>query len=286
MVIPDAWKRLDMSSMSGVLMVLGAPDVGKSTFARYLYHRLISEGKRAAFLDGDPGQSLLGPPTTITLAIGQPGESQFPPSGELRRWFIGSVTPSGHMLQVLVGAKRLVQAAFELGVDVVVYDTSGLVDPVQGGQALKQAKIDLLHPAAIYAIQSGDELEPLLTPLRRSMRSRVIDLAASPGAKRRDVTMRQAHRAKQFEAYFRNASQLSLNWTRLSVFPSPRFALEGLVSFDDAEGFSRELGIVTFLDRKNHTMILLTPLSSLEGIGSIKLGDTNLDRDSFRDYRV
>jgi polynucleotide 5'-hydroxyl-kinase GRC3/NOL9 len=272
--------------MHGALMVVGAPDVGKSTFARYLYSRLVSEGKRAAFLDGDPGQSVLGPPTTITLAVGRPGESQFPPGGEVRRWFIGSVTPSGHMLHVLVGAARLVRVALELGVDAVIYDTSGLVDPGQGGNALKLAKIDLLRPTSVYAIQSGDELEPLLIPLRHSQRARVFDLSASPEARRRDGPTRQAHRAEQFASYFRNARQLSLNWVRLPVFPAPRFALESLVSFDDAEGFARELGIVTELDRKNHICKLLTPLSSLEGIESIKLGDTNLDRSNFRDYRV
>ena len=190
------------------------------------------------------------------------------------------------MLPVLVGAARLVQAAFTLGVDAVIYDTSGLVDPAQGGLALKQAKIDLLQPTTVYAIQSGDELEPLLIPLRRSQRARVIDFAISPGARRRDAPTRQIYRAEQLAAYFRNARQLSLNWTQLPVFPTPRFALESLVSFDDAERFSRELGIVTELDRKTHMITLLTPLSSLEGIGSIKLGDAHLDRSSFRDYRV
>ncbi len=286
MVVPDAWKQLDLSSMGGVLMVLGAPDVGKSTFARYLYQRLVSEGKRTAFLDGDPGQSVLGPPTTITLAVGRPGESQFPPHGEARRWFIGSVTPSGHMLQVLVGSARLVWAAFELGADIIVYDTSGLVDPAQGGSALKLAKVDLLRPVAVYAIQAGDELEPLLIPLRRSQRLRVFDLPASPEASRRDVPTRQAYRSGQFAGYFRNARQLGLNWARLPVFPAPRFALENLVSFDDAEGFACELGIVTELDRKERVIKLITPLGSLEGIVSIKLGDTNLDRSNFRDYRI
>jgi polynucleotide 5'-hydroxyl-kinase GRC3/NOL9 len=100
--------------------------VGKSTFARYLYQRLVIEGKQAAYLDGDPGQSLLGPPTTLTLALGElgePGKHGFPPSGEVRRWFIGSVSPSGHMLPLLVGAARLVRAAFALG-GGRVYDTS------------------------------------------------------------------------------------------------------------------------------------------------------------------
>ncbi len=38
--VPPAWEQLPLESLSGVLMVIGAPDTGKSTFARYLYARL------------------------------------------------------------------------------------------------------------------------------------------------------------------------------------------------------------------------------------------------------
>ena len=259
-VISEAWKRLDLSSMGGVLMILGAPDVGKSTFSRYLYQRLVSEGRRAAYLDGDPGQSLLGPPSTLTLALGEPGEHGFPPNGDMRRWFIGSVSPSGHMLPILVGAERLVQAALAHEAEVVVYDTSGLIDPRQGGTALKLAKIDLLRPGALFAIQSGDELESLLIPLRRSHRCHVFDLRTTPEVRRRDVSSRQGYRAERFAAYFRHAMSLSLDWTSLAVFPAPRFAIESLVSFDDVDGFVRGLGIVQELDRKNRMIKLLTPL--------------------------
>jgi len=47
--------------------------------------------------------------------------------------FVGSITPQGHMLPVLVGAARLAKAAVEYGAEVVVYDTSGLVDVSRGG---------------------------------------------------------------------------------------------------------------------------------------------------------
>jgi polynucleotide 5'-kinase involved in rRNA processing len=151
---------------------------------------------------------------------------------------------------------------------------------------LKLAKIDLLRPEAVFAIQSGDELESLMIPLRRSQRCRVFDLPASPEVRRRDVSKRQGYRAEKFAAYFQSAMPLRLDWTRLAVFPAPRFALESLVSFDDADGFVRELGIVQELDRKNRMITLLTPLRSLEDVVSIKIGDINLDRSNFRDYRI
>ena len=267
-------------------MVIGAPDVGKSTFARYLYERLLLEGKKVAFLDGDPGQSMLGPPTSITLAFPHPGENTFPPRGEMRRRFVGSVTPSGHMLQMLVGVARLVQAAFEVGADVVVYDTSGLIDPNQGGIALKLAKIDLLRPEAVFAIQNGSELESLSIPLRRSQRTRLVDVQASPDVHPRDSSDRQAHRAAQFSRYFHSAQQVKVDWTRLPIFPAPRLSLSRLVSFDDIDGFMLGLGLVQEIDRQGHTVKLLTPFNSLERTGWITLGDISLDQTTFRDYRI
>ena len=72
------------------------------------------------------------------------------------------------MLSMLVGASRLCGLAFKSGARWVVYNSCGLVDASRGGLALKLAEIDLLRPAALFAIQSQQELEPLLMPLRRS----------------------------------------------------------------------------------------------------------------------
>jgi hypothetical protein len=77
--IPPAWDKIVLREAHGLLMVIGATDTGKSTFAQYLYRRLGAEpGRRVAYLDGDPGQSRLGPPTTMTLALGKPLASPHP----------------------------------------------------------------------------------------------------------------------------------------------------------------------------------------------------------------
>ena len=99
---------------------------------------------------------------------------------------MGAVSPRGHMLPLLVGAARLVDTAQAAGAETLIYDTTGLVDPAQGGTALKLAKIDLLRPAVLFALQRSNELESLLLPLRRSSRLRVIDLPLSPAVRVRD----------------------------------------------------------------------------------------------------
>jgi polynucleotide 5'-hydroxyl-kinase GRC3/NOL9 len=284
--IPPEWKTLEINDMGGIMMVIGAPDVGKSTFAEYLFQELRHNVERAAFLDGDPGQSRLGPPTTMTIALGSPGELDFPPEEGGWHWFVGSITPSGHMLPVLVGAARLVQAAIKAGAGQIVYDTSGLVDPTLGGLALKLAKIDLLRPSVVIGIQNKAELEPLLVPLRHRSNLRVVSLPASAEVHKRDLTQRRAYRTSRFAAYFRSGTKFSIDWTRYAVHPFPRFSMNRLVALEDRDGFTLGLGIVLSIDRAHRKVELLTPLTSLGKVDNLRLGDVTIDTQTFRDAQI
>jgi len=283
MDIPPAWERVDFSQLRGLLMILGPPDVGKSTFAQYLYRRLCELSSRVAYLDGDPGQSILGPPTTLTLALNARGDSSFPPQGRIWRSFVGSVSPRGHMLPMLTGAFRLTTVAREDGAQAVIYDTSGFVAPAGGGTHLKLAKIDLLRPAALFAIQHQQELEYLFAPLRRSRRVQMIDLSSSPAARRRDPSIRRAHRAEQFAHHFKNSHLLMVNWLQFAVFPAPSFDVNRVVALEDAEGFTIGLGIVEEIDAQARQVVLHTPLSSMKGVEAIRLGDLAVDPQTFED---
>jgi polynucleotide 5'-kinase involved in rRNA processing len=210
----------------------------------------------------------------------------FPPHGQVWRWFVGSTSPAGHMLSVLAGAARLVQAARTAGAQVVIYDTSGLVEPSAGGAALKFAKVELLQPSTIFAIQKEEELQPILHPLRRARRQRLVVLEPSVAVHRRDAAERQAHRAGQFSKHFQAARPLMVSWSRLAVFPYPQFALHRLLAFQDEAGFSMALGIVRAIDRPAHQVEILTPLASLERVSSIHIGDLFLDPLTFQDRRI
>jgi polynucleotide 5'-hydroxyl-kinase GRC3/NOL9 len=284
--IPPAWERITLSALTGTVLVVGAPDTGKSTFARYLYRRLCTCRERVAFLDGDVGQATLGPPTTMTLALGCPGDDAFSPAGLRFRAFIGDISPRGHMLPMLVGAHKLVQKARAEGVSAIVFDTTGLVDLACGGGALKQAKVELLAPSAVVGIQRGNELEHLLVPLRHSRRTRVIDLPASWAAQRREVTARREHRATRFRLYFEGARELDVAWQRLAVFPAPAFSPGRLVALEDDAGLALGLGIVVASDLVGGTVTLYTPLSSLVGVDAIRLGDLALDPHTFRETHL
>jgi polynucleotide 5'-hydroxyl-kinase GRC3/NOL9 len=284
--VPPSWSHLPLDELRGTLLVVGATDVGKTTLARYLFQTLRAQGCKVWFLDGDPGQSALGPPTTLTLSSELDVGVKFLSDQDLWRYFVGSTSPTGHMLPVLVGGARLVQAAYAAGAEAVVYDTSGLIDPRQGGLALKSAKIDLLRPQAILAIQRDQELEPLLSALRRSQRTRVMDLHPSEAVLRRDSILRREYRAQQFARYFSKAKLLVVDWTRLAIFPLPWFRINRLVALEDVQGFTQGLGIVRQIDRLARQVTLSTPMASLQNVNALRLGDIFVDPETFQDEKI
>ncbi len=280
-VIPSAWENLDLARLRGILMILGGPDLGKSTLALYLYRQLSGLIPRAGYLDGDPGQSTLGPPGTMTLMLTEGGESPNTRRDRILRSFVGALSPRGHMLSILVSASRLAAAAFAEGADALVYDTSGFVSPMAGGTHLKQAEIDLLRPSCVIAIQREQELEFLLAPLRRSRRLRIIDLPPPPQARRRDVSVRRAHRAAQFARYFARPSRVEVDGSELAVFPAPDFDLHRLVALENPAGFALGLGIIVGV--RGTTVKLLTPLDSLDGVDALHLGNLIVNPETYED---
>jgi polynucleotide 5'-kinase involved in rRNA processing len=166
---------------------------------------------------------------------------------------------------------------------VVVYDTTGLVDPARGGIYLKLAKIDLLQPTVMFSIQRDKELKSLLVALRRSRRITVVELPFLPGVQRRDQAVRKAHRAAQFADYFSSGSHLRVNWTQFAALPAPHFKLHRLVALESVEGFTVGLGIIVHNDRLHRQITLHTPVAALNGVDVIRLGDLAVNPLTFED---
>jgi polynucleotide 5'-hydroxyl-kinase GRC3/NOL9 len=275
--VPPEWAALSLGHLAGALMVIGAPDTGKSTLARYLYRRLCATHERVAFIDGDIGQATLGPPTTMTLVVRRAGEDGFPPAGPHTRFFVGDTSPRGHLLPMLIGLHKLVGRAREMGAAATVLDTTGLVDRAQAGGVLKQAKVDLLQPTAVLALQRSTELEHLLGPLRRSARTRVVDLPVPAAVRLRDVSARRGHRAQMFRRYFATAGLLEVPLTDLAVFPHPTLHPGQLLALEEVDGFALALGVVVENDRLSNTLLLRTPARSLDGVDAMRVGQLVLD---------
>jgi polynucleotide 5'-hydroxyl-kinase GRC3/NOL9 len=231
-------------------MIIGATDSGKSTLVRWLAERLLVCHGRMGWLDGDIGQSSLGVPSTMSLAMldGVPEGLPRP----RKSFFVGAVSPRGHMLPLLVGTLRLRQQATAAGVTALVVDTTGLVAAEAGGGALKEWKIELLQPQTVIAVQAERELEHLLAPLRRDRRITLHVLEPAAAVRRRSPEERAAWRARLFRDYF-----------------------AGGESLNDAEGFSVSLGII--LGRRGEELEILTPAADLRQVAGVRIGDLRLD---------
>jgi polynucleotide 5'-hydroxyl-kinase GRC3/NOL9 len=285
--VPPAWREIAWEELRGVVLVVGAPDTGKSTLARYAVGRMGAAGIGAGWLDGDPGQSALGPPATMTLAPAAaleddpPGENPFPSGDAVHRFFVGALSPAGHMLRMVVGARRLADVSAETGLDAVVHDTSGMVDPDRGGLYLKHALVDLLRPGAIVALQRDGEMESFLEPLRRRAMT-VLSLPRPDGARSRKRDQRRRHRVRRFRRYFAGAGSMEVRWPELAVLPRPRFDRHRLVALEDADGLALGLGIIEEHDREQDRLLVRTPLESADGAETLRVGDVRVDPESFR----
>lgn len=259
-------------------MIIGASDTGKSTLARYLFQELSARGLVVAYLDADVGQSTLGLPTTMSLAVSsRAGDARFPPARRPISYFVGATTPRGCMLPTLVGAFRLQQRAEEMGADVVIVDTTGLVDSAQGGQALKQWKIELLAPPTVIALQRGRELEPIIWPLRRDARVRCIEVPVSPDAVARSRDVRMARRRARLAGYFDGARKCAFSVRQVAVYGIESMAFGALMAFQDEEGYCLGLGVVERASPDEENTIVRTPLRSLDCVASVRFGSVRWD---------
>lgn len=281
--IPPSWEKLRLDDFHGLCMVIGATDSGKSTFARYLYYRLRAYHKRVAFIDGDVGQASLGPPTTMTLVVNR-DEEDFPsPGGICYRVFVGSTSPRGHMLQTIVGLHKLARQAYRLQATATVVDPTGFIAPDQGGGILKLSKVEILEPKIVFAIRRDRELDHIITPLRRSGRTRLIELSPAPAVKPRDFATRRAHRTASFKRYFAGSEIIEINWAKFAVIPVPYFYPGRLISLDNVKGFSLGLGIVADVNPSEKVVSVITPVRSIDKLDTIRLGNIYLDPSTYEE---
>lgn len=283
-VIPETWRALDVTGWRSPILIFGASDSGKSTFARYLYGRLATQYGKIAFIDADIGQSSFGLPATIVAAVNQgQGDSGFPPGGARRVSFVGSNTPVGCIAAVLLGLYRMKRFALREKADMVLVDTSGLIDPVHGGTDLKWVKVELFRPCTVVALARAHELESLLSPLRHLPDVNLVELPVCDAVRPRTTEVRRAYRAACYRAYFASAQRLPLVYRHLAVFPDREFIPGRLAALEGRDGFVLALALVE--SASDVAVWLRTPWSGKGKVTALRLGHLRIDTETYQDMR-
>ncbi|MEM2401566.1 MAG: Clp1/GlmU family protein [Candidatus Bathyarchaeia archaeon] len=217
--IPASWKEAagKIVRVGGCVKVavLGNVDSGKTSFCTYLANVALGAGRNVALIDGDLGQSDVGPPGTLGLSfVRKPLVDPFnlQPSSIV---FVGITSPSSVIEPTINGLVELVSRALVAGSDFIVVNTDGWVEGLDAVN-YKLRLIKSLQPNFVVAIQDKDELKPLVD-LLTGLGISIVNIETPRNIKRRDRETRKLIRESSYRRFLRDAKVRSypLSWVKV-----------------------------------------------------------------------
>ncbi|MEM0357662.1 MAG: Clp1/GlmU family protein [Candidatus Bathyarchaeia archaeon] len=168
--IPPSWEEAykelaALEKRPSIALVLGNVDSGKTSFCTYLVNKLVNDGWKVAILDGDLGQSDIGPPCTIAYAIASKPVTDLFNLEAANAYFVGATSPSRVFEKVIFGVALLKEEILKRQPDYVVVNTDGWVE---GADAInyKLQIINRMDPDIIFCIKQDEILTPLFTAIK------------------------------------------------------------------------------------------------------------------------
>jgi polynucleotide 5'-hydroxyl-kinase GRC3/NOL9 len=220
MHLPDDWREA-IAKAAGCrrILVLGATDVGKTSFIRAL-----ATERPLRLIDLDPGQKMVGPPGTASLGS----------LAELDRFiFLGS-TSASNLRGIGLAAAALAGDAAE----AFVVNTAGFVAGL--GARLQAITAKAVAPDIIVEI--GEQ--PVL-PAPKGVK--LLRLARSPAARLKTQSARAAVRQQAFARALEGAAPIAIDGA--TFHPGPPLLPEGgarpVCALADEDGRDMCLGVVT-----------------------------------------
>ena len=216
--IPSSWvnaqeELLNIQKRPMVAMVLGAVDSGKTSFCTYLINKLLREKWKVAILDGDLGQSDIGPPCTIAYTfVMKPVTDMFNLKTK-NAFFAGFTSPSVSTSKVINGLVTLKNEVLEQNPDFLIVNTDGWVE---GEEAVsyKVQLVEKVNPDVVFCIQQKDELAPILEGLERF---RMLIVESPSAIRQRSREKRRSLRELGYVKHLKNAKLRSfpLSWIKV-----------------------------------------------------------------------
>jgi polynucleotide 5'-hydroxyl-kinase GRC3/NOL9 len=240
--IPPSWRssaeEILSSKQCRTVLVMGGVDAGKTGFCTYLANIAVQKKRQVALLDGDVGQSDLGPPGTVSLSyIKEPIIELFSLGAQELR-FIGATSPSGKTESVLHAVEALMKKVEGHPSDLLVVNTDGWVE----GDKAVEYKIRLastVRPDIVVALQNGNELSPILDMLADT---KILTLNSPSCVKRRDRETRKLLREAAYRKYLKEP--------KVRFFPLSWVNLEGDLALGDNSGSSLKMQVESLLRKE------------------------------------
>lgn len=281
--IPQSW--VDSLGVLGgfqgkpvTIMVLGKADSGKTSFCTYLINKLINERRKVAVLDGDLGQSDIGPPCTVAYAfVAKPVTDLFALK-TVNAFFVGFTSPSEAVDKTVRGVTLMKQEILGEEADFVVVNTGGWVEGEEA-VAYKARLAEELNPDVVFCIQQNGELMPLLVALEK-FRRKVVE---SPAAVReRSREKRRNLRELGYIKYLADAKVKTWSVKLLAIEEQDKAKImqggEGLLlGLYDAQRKFLGIGVLRKIDYGRKALKVLTTVS--EKPAGISLGKVRLDEN-------
>jgi polynucleotide 5'-hydroxyl-kinase GRC3/NOL9 len=216
--IPPSWDKAyeelaAIQTKPVTAIVLGTVDSGKTSFCTYLVNRLLNEKHKVAILDGDLGQSDIGPPCTLAYAFVSKHVTDLFNLEAKNAFFVGVTSPSKAVEKVIQGMTLLYAEILSGNPDFVVINSDGWVEGEEA-IAYKVQLIEKINPGIIYCIQQDEKLKPLLEAVK-DFKTVVID---SPQTiKQRSREKRRSLRELGYIKYLKNArvQSIPVSWLKI-----------------------------------------------------------------------
>ncbi|MEM3028220.1 MAG: Clp1/GlmU family protein [Candidatus Bathyarchaeia archaeon] len=217
---PEEWFKaieeiISMPSDPFKVIIFGATDSGKTTLSTLIANKAIKNGLKTAVVDGDLGQSDIGPPTTLSMALlKRPIVDLFNAKPD-KVIFIGAPSPSGREEEVIKGLALLQKEALRLGAQRIVVNTDGWMEG-KGAEAYKLSLARRLEPDLVLFLKSEGYVSDLPQRLlEEGIKVRILD---SPrGIVRRSREVRRELRELGYRKELRDLvfRTIPLSWLKM-----------------------------------------------------------------------
>lgn len=265
--VPQSWNEpaarlLEAKFKPITLLILGMSDSGKTSFCTYLVNKLVAKKWRVAVLDGDLGQSDIGPSGTVAYAVASKPIINLHSLKLQNAVFVGDTSPLRVVAKTIEGLCALKAEALRRAPDFVVVNTDGWVN---GDLAIryKTAMIRALKPFLVVALQTQDALEPLLANLTVP----IIRVESSPYLSPRTAEKRKALREMTYSRHLEGAKLRCYPLSEVAVdlqgeLPTVQEPNQGLlVGFYGSQNRFLGIGVLRKFDDDKRVLKIQTPVA-------------------------